>query len=260
MTHPQNQDTLPSRKTGRNIIAVASGKGGVGKTFLAITLAHALTLKGKKVLLFDGDFGLANIDIQLGLAPTHDIAGVLTGTVPMNAAVTHCAAIGCDVLAGRSGTGSLSSIPLSRLQLLRDDLLLLAAHYDTVIVDLGAGIEKTVRLFAGTAQNALVVCTDEPTALTDAYTFVKIMTETAPDTTLKVVINSADTLKEGERTYQTLHKACQNFLCTAPTLAGIIRRDTRVKEAVRTQTPLLTAFPESEAAKDILTLANTLVS
>ncbi len=253
------KDALPPRKTGRNIIAVASGKGGVGKTFLAITLAHALALKGKSVLLFDGDFGLANIDIQLGLTPVHDIAGVLTGTVPMNAATERCEAIGCDVLAGRSGTGSLSSIPLSRLQLLRDDLLLLAAHYDYVVVDLGAGVEKTVRLFAGAAQTALVICTDEPTALTDAYTFVKIMTETAPDTAVKVVINSADTMKEGERTYQTINKACQNFLSAAPALAGIIRRDTRVKESVRTQTPLLTAFPDSEAAKDILALVNKLI-
>ncbi|MBO4644571.1 MAG: AAA family ATPase, partial [Alphaproteobacteria bacterium] len=135
----------------RNMIAVASGKGGVGKTWFSITLAHAFAQNGLKTLLFDGDLGLANIDIQLGLMPSHDLGSVITGKITLNQAICHYEDGNFDIIAGRSGSGSLSNVPLSRLQLINDDLRLLAGGYDRVIVDLGAGVEKPVRLFASSA-------------------------------------------------------------------------------------------------------------
>ena len=122
-----------SRK-GQNMIAVASGKGGVGKTWLSICLAHALAKQGQKVLLFDGDLGLANVDIQLGLVAQYDLSSVIVGKVPMTQAISR-SDLGFDVIAGRSGSGSLANIPLSRLQLIFDDLQLLCAQYDKVIID-----------------------------------------------------------------------------------------------------------------------------
>ena len=98
---------------GRNMIAVASGKGGVGKTWLSISLAHALSKQGKKILLFDGDLGLANVDIQLGLVTQYDLSSVITGKIPMTQAVCR-SDLGFDVIAGRSGSGSLANIPISR--------------------------------------------------------------------------------------------------------------------------------------------------
>ena len=166
------KSTLPIK--GHNMIAVASGKGGVGKTWFSISLAHALAKRGEKVLLFDGDLGLANVDIQLGLVAQYDLGSVITGKVPMTQAISK-SELGFDVIAGRSGSGSLSNIPLSRLQLIFDDLQLLASQYDHVIIDLGAGVEKAVRLFAQKSGTLMVVCTDEPTSLTDAYAFIKII-------------------------------------------------------------------------------------
>jgi hypothetical protein len=128
----------------RNIIAVASGKGGVGKTWLAITLAHALARLGRRTLLFDGDLGLANVDIQLGLMPEHDLGGVLAGRLSLSQATLPFAP-GFDIVAGRSGCGRLAGVPAAHLTRLCDDLVATAARYDHIILDLGAGLERMVR-------------------------------------------------------------------------------------------------------------------
>ena len=105
----------PVQPHRRNIIAVASGKGGVGKTWLSITLAHALAVGGGRVLLFDGDLGLANVDVQLGVTPKRDLGSVIAGRLPLSEAATRFADGGFDIVAGRSGSGSLATLPLSRL-------------------------------------------------------------------------------------------------------------------------------------------------
>jgi len=141
------------------VVAVASGKGGVGKTWFSISLTHALARVGQRTLLFDGDLGLANVDIQLGLMPKHDLGSVVTGRLTLNQAAATYPDGGFDVIAGRSGSGSLANIPLSRLQTLADDLALMAGGYDRVVLDLGAGVEKTVRALANQAGTIMVVTT-----------------------------------------------------------------------------------------------------
>ena len=242
----------------RNAIAVASGKGGVGKTWLSATLAHCLARGGRRVLLFDGDLGLANLDIQLGLAPTQDLGGVLAGTYPLAEAATAYQDTSLDIIAGHSGSGGLASLPVSRLRALCGELAALAAGYDKVILDLGAGIDKTVMHLARCAAVQLVVATDEPTALTDAYAFVKVSLQQDPEADLRIVVNMANSTGEGQRTYALLNRACQNFLKVSPPLAGVIRRDLRVREAIRHQTPLLVRHPNCNAADDVERLVQSL--
>jgi flagellar biosynthesis protein FlhG len=248
-----------SVRRGR-IIAVASGKGGVGKTFLSITLSHAFARRGQKTLLFDGDLGLANVDIQLGLMPRHDLGNVIAGRIPLNQAAVRYDAGGFDVIAGRSGSGSLANIPLSRLQILGEDLAILAGRYDRIVVDLGAGVEKSVRQLAKAADTVVIVTSDEPTSLTDAYAFIKITTMERGPGDIRIVVNAANSTREGERTYQTLLKACSGFLKISPPLAGIVRRDARVREAIRNQTPILVRSPSAEAAIDIEAVAERLLA
>jgi flagellar biosynthesis protein FlhG len=243
------------RPRAKNLVAVASGKGGVGKTWFSITLTHALARAGQRTLLFDGDLGLANVDIQLGLMPKYDLGSVVSGKLTLNQAATNFPEGGFDVIAGRSGSGSLANIPLSRLQILADDMTLLAGAYDRVVLDLGAGVEKTVRALANQAGTILVVTTDEPTSLTDAYAFIKVTHMERPGTDIRVVVNMANSTREGERIYYTLLKACEGFLKISPPLAGVIRRDLKVREAIRNQTPLLTRSPNSEAAADVEAIA-----
>ncbi len=238
-----------------NMVAVASGKGGVGKTWFAISLAHAMARKGVRTLLFDGDLGLANLDIQLGLMPKRDLGGVIAGRLTLNQAVLPFEEGGFDIIAGRSGSGSLANIPLSRLRSLGEDLTLLAATYGRVIIDLGAGLEQTVRQLTHNVGTCLVIATDDPASLTDAYAFIKVTHMERPDTDIRVVINMASSIRAGERTYNTLLKACEGFLKIAPPLTGIIRSDPNIREAIRSQSPLLTRYPNSEAASDIEAIA-----
>lgn len=249
----------PQRVKGRNIVAVASGKGGVGKTWFSITLTHALARAGQKALLFDGDLGLANVDIQLGLMPKHDLGSVVAGRITLNQAMVRFDDGGFDIIAGRSGSGTLANIPLSRLQMLGDDLVLLAGAYDRVIVDLGAGVEKTVRQLAVNAGTVLVVTTDEPTSLTDAYAFIKVTHLERPGTDMRVVVNMANSTREGERIYSTLLKACEGFLKVSPPLAGVIRRDMKVRDSIRNQTPILIRSPNSEASADVEAIVDKLL-
>ncbi len=244
----------------QNAIAIASGKGGVGKTWLSVTLAQALAGEGRRVLLFDGDLGLANVDIQLGLTPAVDLSSVLESDLPMERAVVAYAAGGFDVIAGRSGSGSLATIPGQRLKRLSDGLFQLAPGYDHVIVDLGAGVERNVRHLAAQCGTCLVVTTDEPTALTDAYAFIKLTAQQSRGHDLRIIVNAVGSPAEGERTYGTLLKACQSFLKLSPPLAGIVRRDTHVKDSIRAQTPILTRYPTSTASQDVLAIARRLVA
>lgn len=243
----------------RNMIAVASGKGGVGKTWFAVTLSQALANAGRRTLLFDGDLGLANVDIQLGLMPKDDLAGVLGGRLSVAEAAMHYADGGFDVIAGRAGSGRLADLAANRVQILIDSLASLALSYDHVILDLGAGVERTVRQLAAHAGTCIVVTTDEPTSLTDAYAFLKLLHHDQPDADLRVVVNMAGSAGDGERTYGTLIKACEGFLKFSPPLLGIVRRDQKVPLAIRSQSPTLTRYPSCTAALDVEAIAASLL-
>jgi len=247
---------LPDR---HNLLAIASGKGGVGKTWLAISLVHAMAKAGKRALLFDGDFGLANVDVQLGLMPERDLANVLSGEISLEQATLSYAEGGFDILAGRSGSGNLASLDGEKLHLLRSELLLLSGKYDQVVVDLGAGISKSVQTFSEDFSKTLVILTDEPTSLVDAYAYIKLRTARQRNPEIEIVVNQAKNVQDGERTFATLRRACENFLSFSPPLAGIIRSDPHVRDSIRAQTPILIRHPSSDAAKDVEALAKKLV-
>lgn len=244
--------TLPQ---GENIVAVASGKGGVGKTWLSITLAMHVARSGRRVLLFDGDIGLANIDVQLGLTPKQDLATVFASKAQLHDVIIPYEGEQLDIIAGRSGSGGFGTLPPERLQAVKRELLELAGQYDLVIIDLGAGVEHHVRSLAAIASRCLVVLTDEPTSMTDAYAFIKLSSQKEPKPEIQIVVNQAATLKEGERTYAAISKACASFLHFTPPCAGIIRRDTKVKDAIRSQKPIIVKAPGATAAADAATLS-----
>jgi flagellar biosynthesis protein FlhG len=245
----------PSFRRSKNIVAVASGKGGVGKTWFSITLTQALARMGKRVLLFDGDLGLANVDVQLGLMPKRDLNDVIRGRLSLDKVIQPYEDGGFDIIAGRSGQASLSALPTQRLAMLRDQLMDVADSYDVVVCDLGAGVDRTVRMLSASAAKTMLITTDEPTSLTDAYAFIKLGNAAGLSKNVSIVVNMAPSVTEGEKTYKTLLKACENFLRLKPPMAGMVRQDAKVKDSIRHQTPLLTRSPNSDAAEDVEKIA-----
>jgi flagellar biosynthesis protein FlhG len=243
---------------GNNVLAVASGKGGVGKTWFAITLAHAIARSGKRSLLFDGDLGLANVDVQLGLNPEQDLSRVLTGRQPITHAVQSVVAGGFDVIAGRSGSGTLASMAPGQLDTLGRSLTDIAPRYDRVILDLGAGVDRTVRSLTGRAGTLIVVITEEPTALTDAYAFIKLTKRRRPDVNVKIVVNLASSQKQGEQIFGALRKVCDSFLNVQPELLGVIRRDAWVRDSIKRQSLIFERQPNAAAASDVEGIATRL--
>jgi flagellar biosynthesis protein FlhG len=248
----------------KRLITIASGKGGVGKTWLAISLAHALSQRGRRVMLFDGDLGLANVDIQLGLTPAADVSDVLAGRRTLAQALTRyeddsAVRIGFDILAGQSGTGALGSLGRDALLGLRSALISAAGGYDHVLLDLGAGVDQTVAMLAHHGGRCVVVITPEPTALTDAYAFIKLRRMRDPQAVVEIAVNKAETSRDGTQAYETIAKACASFLGFRPGLLGVVRRDSHVPEAIRMQLPVLARHPTCQAAGDITALAGALL-
>ena len=253
----------PRRVEPASIIAVGSGKGGVGKTFMSITMASAFAQAGKRTLLVDGDLGLANVDVQLGIAPETDLAAVVAGWVELEDAVTEIDGGsgngGFDVLPGRSGSGALAELSSEEVARLAAGLSALALQYDQVIIDLGAGIEANCMRLARAADKVVMIITDEPTSMTDAYAFIKVLKGYAPNVEQVVAINQAETRAGGQRTYEAIARACQTFLGFRPLLAGTVMRDEAVREAIRSQRTLISTDPSAQPIMDTIAIAHTLM-
>jgi flagellar biosynthesis protein FlhG len=240
------------------IVAVASGKGGVGKTWFAITLAQALAQAGRRVVLLDADLGLANADVQLGLAPDRDLGAVLAGRLAAEDALAAHPA-GFQLLAGRSGAASLAEGGGALLDAALDLPARLAERFQDVVVDLGAGIGAAQRRMLAASDLPLILATEEPTSLTDAYAVLKLLARDAPGATPRLVVNMASGAAAAQRTHATLDSATRRFLGRGLALAGIVRRDAKVPDAIRAQTPLLTRHPTSTAARDVAAIARDLL-
>jgi flagellar biosynthesis protein FlhG len=241
------------------LVAIASGKGGVGKTWLSVTLAQAAARRGLRVLLADGDLGLANVDVQLGIQPERDLLQVLSGRCALETAVLRHQAGGFELLPGRSGSGALAGLPPEAVGQVASLLRQAAATRDLVVLDLGAGLDGATRRLSALADTLLVVATDEPTSLTDAYAVLKLHGIDAPRGDGRIVVNQARDMVAGHRTAEALQRACRSFLKREVALAGIIRRDDRVRDAIRHQTPLLTRHPNATAANDVEALVARLL-
>ena len=236
------------------VIVFTSGKGGVGKSNLCLNTALQLTALQYRSCLFDGDLGLANVNILLGIEQEYTLDDLLFNDKSIDEILVHTG-YGFDIIPGSSGVEQIANLTAEQLQTLIAALTSVA-DYDYFLIDTASGISRSVISFCMAAQQTVIVITREATSLTDAYAFIKLGAAAGMSKRVSIVANQAPNVLEGEKTYKTLLKACENFLRLTPPLAGIVRQDPRVKDCIRAQTPILTRSPNTEAAQDVESIAS----
>jgi len=245
---------------GARLTAIGSGKGGTGKTFIALALAQAFADLGEHVLLADADLGLSNTSVHLGLAHAGDLPGFVAGRTPLKNAVAPVASPShaCfDLLAAPAGTGLLCDADHATAERLAM-LLRRAGGYDRVLIDLGAGIGDTVMTLAAEADDVVVVLTPDPAALTDAYAFMKLVLKRTGGRAPAMVVNMATGAPEARRTAEALTNSARMFLKSSPAYLGFVPNDMRVVECLRHQVSLWQAYPKSPSLAAINSLTGFL--
>ncbi len=242
------------------VISVTSGKGGVGKTNVVANLALALRNMDKRVLIFDADLGLANMDILLGLNPLYTISHVLKGEKRLEE-ILVTAPGGFKLLPAASGMQELTELDNSQRLFLLNELDSLQDLFDMLLIDTGAGISANVMYFNFAAMEKVVIVTNEPTSLTDAYALIKILTHKYKQKRFRVLVNSVRNAAEADRIYKHLSLVVDKFL-GSPSLdyLGWIPYDKQVPMAVRQQRMVLQRYPHTPASKSFIKLAHKLIS
>jgi len=247
----------PERPRRARTVAVTSGKGGVGKSSLAVNLGLALASSGREVLLVDADLGLASADLLLGLSPEATLAEVTLDDLPVRQALVPVAP-GLDLLPGVAGVAELADLsPVARQQLIAA-LAALEDDYDLVLVDTAAGAGEGVRAFLRAADRVLVVATPEPAAVTDAYALVKLL-RAEGQAELGLAVNMARSEREGRRVAERVAQVARRYLEAELELLGSVPFDWQVAAAARARRPLLAAAPYAPASHAVRTLAGRLV-
>lgn len=228
-------------------ITITSGKGGVGKTNTSLNLAITLAKQGQKVCLFDADFGMANINILLGLQPKHTIYDVMQGRKTMQDIMMRDIH-GIDVIPGSSGIEAMGEISQSQINYLLSEFKTLP-DYDYLLLDTAAGISKHVLSFCLAATEVILIITHEPTSLTDAYGLLKILTANGYTGLVKVIINRCHNSQNASTTYAVFKKSVATFLKREISPLGLILEDAKMTSAIHQQRPLAIRFPSSKSAK-----------
>ena len=239
------------------IVAVTSGKGGVGKSNVAVNLAVRLSQMGRRVVLFDADLGTANADVLCNITPSGTIAHVVAGRTTLQNAMIEAPG-GFQLIPGASGLAAMASLSEFERERLIQQIQELQNEADVIIVDTGAGVGPNVLSFAVAADEVLVITTPEPTAVTDAYAVIKTLIRQKRDIDLRLVVNMVRDASEGKAVFDRIDAVCRRFLSTSPRFAGHILHDPRVPQAVRKRKPFVLDCPTADASNGIGQLAHRL--
>lgn len=243
------------------VISVTSGKGGVGKTNVVANLAVALAQEGRRVLVWDADLGLANLDVLLGLKPEFNIHHLLQGEKTLNEILIEGPA-GIMVMPASSGVQELSNLGEGQKTLLLSELDAFERKFDFLLIDTGAGISSNVMYFNLAAQERIVVVSPEPTSITDAYALIKVMASKYNEKKFKVLPNMVSGVREAKAVYSLLAAVADKHLATlaiSMDYLGFIPRDEMLVKAVKQQKAVLEAFPGSGASKGFRDLAKMIL-
>jgi flagellar biosynthesis protein FlhG len=253
-----NRPSVESPST--RVISVTSGKGGVGKTNIVGNLAISLRRRGKKVLVLDGDLGLANIDIIFGLSPSYNIKHVVNGEKSLSEVLVK-GPEDIQIIPAGSGVQELVHLTQGQKLNLLNEFDALEEEFDILLIDTGAGISSNVMYFSIAADERIVVATAEPTSITDAYALIKVMYTKHGTNSFKLLVNMVDHEEEARSVFENLSNAIVRFLKgISLEYVGFIPRDAKLEKAVREQSTVLTRYPESNASQGFSELAGRLIA
>ncbi|SDT46159.1 flagellar biosynthesis protein FlhG [Paenibacillaceae bacterium GAS479] len=250
------QQNKPPSNKGTRILTVASGKGGVGKSNFSLNFALSLQKLGQKVLIFDADIGMANLDVLMGVPAPYSLYHLFQGQRSIHD-IIQLGPGGLHFIAGGSGFRELLHLTEEQLQHADREIGKVQGEYDLILFDTGAGLSREAERFIRGSHESIIVTTPEPTSITDAYALVKMVSHSHPDAKFKLIVNRVLDQREGRQTAEKMDLAAQRFLNVQLPYAGAIMDDPHVGKAVRRQTPFSLAYPDCQASRDILAAARS---
>jgi len=258
MRTQQNNATSELQMSATRVISITSGKGGVGKTAVVSNVAVALARLGKKVLIIDADLGLANVDVVLGISPPYNLNHFFNGERSLEEIMIE-GPHGLKILPAGSGVQQFTRLDGQLKMRLIDALDALEEHFDVVLIDTEAGISDNVTYFNVAAQDILVVTTPEPTAITDAYALMKLLSTQYHQKRFLLAVNSVRNADEGLDVFEKLTMVSGRYLDIFIDYLGAIPFDRKMHDSVRQQQVMVELYPENKVAKAFVDLAETLM-
>ena len=249
----RRQKSSPTR-----VISITSGKGGVGKTNIVANLGYALCKMGKRVLIFDADLGLGNLDVLLGLAPRYNLSHVIEGTKTLSEIIVSGPG-NLKILPASSGIQELTRLTSVQQEAIMRKLNALVCDYDIVLIDTGAGISSNVLYFAAVANEIMVVVTPEPTSITDAYALMKILSVRYQQKQFRLLVNLAKDSEEADEVSRQLCVVADRFLDVSIEYFGSILIDEKVKMGVKKQKVVSEMAPMTQASRNFAELVHKLL-
>jgi flagellar biosynthesis protein FlhG len=229
------------------VIAIASGKGGVGKTNVTVNLGVAMAAQGKEVVLLDADLGLANIDVMLGLHPQFNLLHVLDGSKSLNDIIVEGPA-GLKIIPAASGVQRMAELSTAEHAGMIQAFSEMDQHIDVLLIDSAAGIADSVVSFSKAAQEMIVVVCDEPASITDAYALIKLLSREHGVERFHIIANMSRNVQEGRELFDKISLVCDRFLDVTLDFMGIVPFDDDLRRAVKKQRSVVDAFPRSKSA------------
>jgi flagellar biosynthesis protein FlhG len=247
------------RRPPPRVIAITSGKGGVGKTNIVANLGYAFSSFGKRVMILDADLGLGNLDVLLGIAPKFNISHVIRGEKPLNEILEEGPGK-MQILTASSGIQELTQLSHEQKVRLFTDLDRLIDDVDILLIDTAAGISSNVMDFNVTAHEIIVVVSPEPTSITDAYALMKILSLKYAEKTCKLLVNMVASLQEAEEVYRQLDLVTDRFLDIRVDYLGCVLKDEKITRGVKRQRLVSELYPEAKASRCFQDLARRLMT
>ena len=236
------------------VIAVTSGKGGVGKTNVSVNLALGLTLNGRETLLLDADLGLANVDVILGVQPTYNLSHVMSGERSLEEVIIPGPS-GLKIVPASSGVQAMADLGVAGHAGIIRAFSELGQNLDVLIIDTAAGISDSVISFCRASQEVIVVVCDEPASITDAYALIKVLSRDYGLSRFRVLANMARSIQEGRALYEKIARVTDRFLDVALDYLGMVPFDEYLRKAVQKQRAVVDAYPRSRAGTAFRNLA-----